>query len=456
MDKDFDFQARVLMCRNCGAPLRTGYTGGSVNCSYCDTVNVFTPRREEHVEPLAAAREIAEEERMELLRRQDGTQPDIPAGIGQLLSGGRLAPWKETEALSIWRTTCGELASGSDISSAELLYFLTIILSNHYSETNDCLRQRALYESALEVLTLPRHRQQIRGMLARNAALAGDPEAGEKWLEPCNPRSEDLQSDSAYRVSKAEILTVKRDWKGVLEILGEDLETVPVDSTLDGKAIVQRANALEMTGREKEAAEQLSLYIQANGAQGRHVLEMITGVYAHSGLEVCPGSLKMADDQSSRAAGASEAEMENPGGCFGQIFAVTGVLLLLLTLGLTYFLGILKGEPVFGASLGVGITGIVFLIVGIKHIRAGRMAIRIHTRGIPAEARVRSITPTGWRINKVPQYAIELDVSLPGEAPYAVSLKKAIHDIDRQLYEPGSMLHVKVDPEDRSRVVLTG
>ncbi|HPF33742.1 MAG TPA: hypothetical protein PK907_12070, partial [Candidatus Sabulitectum sp.] len=147
MDKDFDFQARVLMCRNCGAPLRTGYTGGSVNCSYCDTVNVFTPRREEHVEPLAAAREIAEEERMELLRRQDGTQPDIPAGIGQLLSGGRLAPWKETEALSMWRTTCGELASGSDISSAELLYFLTIILSNHYSETNDCLRQRALYES---------------------------------------------------------------------------------------------------------------------------------------------------------------------------------------------------------------------------------------------------------------------------------------------------------------------
>lgn len=456
MERDFDFEVRVLMCRNCGAPLRTGHTGGTVTCGYCDTVNVFTPRREEPVEPLAAAREMDEEERLELLRRQDGTQPEIPAGIGQLLSGGRLAPWKETEALSMWRTTCGELSSGSDFTSSELLYFLTIILSNHYSEKNDCLRQRALYESALEVLTLPRHRQQIRGMLARNAALAGDPKAGEKWLEPCNPRSEDLQSDSAYRVSKAEILTVKGDWEGVLEILGEDLETVPVDSTLDGKAIVQRANALEMSGRVKEAAEQLSLYIQANGSPGRHALKMITGVYAHSGLAVCPRSLEMAADQSSQATAASEAASENPGGCFGQIFAVTGVLLLLLTLGLTYFLGIQRGEPIYGAAIGTGITGIVFLLVGVKHIRAGRRAFRLHTRGIPAQARVRSLTPTGWRINKVPQYAIELDVSLPGEASYSVTVKKTVHDMDRQLYEPGSTVHVKVDPEDRSRVAVTG
>ncbi len=132
-----------------------GIYRGEVTCGYCGTVNVFSPRKEEPVEPVAAISDITEEERMTLLNRQDGTQPEIPPAVGQLLSGGRLAPWKEGEALSMWRITCGELAGGSDFSSAELLYFLTIILSNHYSEKSDSLRQRALFESALEVLTLP-------------------------------------------------------------------------------------------------------------------------------------------------------------------------------------------------------------------------------------------------------------------------------------------------------------
>lgn len=459
MGKLFDFDSRVLMCRNCGGPLQTGFTGGQVTCGYCGTINVFTPRKEEPVEPAAVASDITEEERMALLNRQDGTQPEIPPAVSQLLSGGRLAPWKEGEALSMWRTTCGELAGGSDFSSAELLYFLTIILSNHYSEKNDSLRQRALFESALEVLTLPRHRQVIRGMLARNAALEGDAEAAEKWLEPCNPRSEDLESDSTYRVSRAEIATVRGDWDEVLRILGTGISDVPIVSYLDGKAIVQRANALERTGKPAEAAEQISLFIEANGAGGLGALKQILAVYSDSGVEMCPETLSAAMNVSSARAGKAEAEMANPGGVFGQVFAGAGLFMILLALALPLITRRATGEFVTGAwiaSAFVGVMGIVFTATGIHHIRAGRKVIRLHTKGLEASGVLRGISFTGMRINKIPQYSLDMEVTLPGERPYAVTLKKTIPNADTDRYHTGAEFAVKVDPEDRSSVTLLG
>ncbi len=62
-----------------------GIYRGEVTCGYCGTVNVFSPRKEEPVEPVAAISDITEEERMTLLNRQDGTQPEIPPAVGQLL-----------------------------------------------------------------------------------------------------------------------------------------------------------------------------------------------------------------------------------------------------------------------------------------------------------------------------------------------------------------------------------
>ena len=454
MDHQFSFEVRVLMCSNCGAPLQTGFAGGTVACSYCGTVNVFTPRREEPVEPMAAAREIDEEQRMALLRRQDGIQPEVPAGIKQLLSGGVLAPWKEGEALAMWKTTCGELGAGSDFSSAELLYFLTIILSNHFSGKEAGLKQRALYESALEVLTLPRHRQLIRGMLSRRAALEGEIEAAEKWLEPCNPHSEDLESDSSYRVSKAEILTVREDWNGVLDLLGRKIDEIPITAALDGKAIVQRANALERTGQTKAAAEQLSIFITANSSQGRHALEMIAEVYESAGIQVCSESMKIALNMSSRQAGISLAGVENPGGCFGQIFALTGIFLLVLSVVLYRVIGSLHEGASIAPGIFVGVIGVVFLAIGLRHMRAGTRAKRIYTGGVEARAVLKAVTATGWKVNKIPQYAMQLVVNMSGEEPYTVTVKKTIPDGMLEMFHVGAELDVKVDPKDKSHVVV--
>jgi|GEM_PF-598219 len=454
MDHQFCFDIRVLMCSNCGAPLQTAFAGGTVTCGYCGTINVFTPRREEPVEPMAAAMEIDEEQRMALLQRQDGIQPEVPAGIRQLLSGGVLAPWKEGEALAMWKTTCGELGAGSDFSSAELLYFLTIILSNHFSGKDANFKQRALYESALEVLTLPRHRQLIRGLLSRHATLEGEIEAAEKWLEPCNPRSEDLESDSSYRVSKAEILTVREDWNGVLDVLGRKIDEIPITAALDGKAIVQRANALERAGQTKTAAEQLSLFITANGSQGRNALEMITGVYENAGIQICSESMKIARDMSSRKVGVSLAGVENPGGFFGQVFAVTGALLLVLSFVLYRTIGSLSEGASIAPGVFVGTIGVVFLAIGIRHIRAGTRTRRIHADGIEARAVLKAITATGWKISNAQQYALEIEVKLSGKEPYTVTVKKIIPDGMKEMFHIGAEVNVRVDPKDRNHVIV--
>jgi DNA-directed RNA polymerase subunit RPC12/RpoP len=121
----FDFDSRVLMCGNCGGPLQTGHTGGNVTCDYCGTVSVFTPRREDPVEPVAAVSNMSEEERIALLNRQDGSPPAIPAAVSQLLSRGadwlpgrraRLLPCGGPHAAN-WREEAISAAPNSSTSS---------------------------------------------------------------------------------------------------------------------------------------------------------------------------------------------------------------------------------------------------------------------------------------------------------------------------------------------------
>ena len=449
MKEKFDFQARVLMCSNCGGPLETGFAGGTVKCDYCGTVNVFEPRKESPVEPLEVAGEIDEDERMELLRRQDGAQTEIPQALQPLLSDGVLAPWKVEEAMTMWQATCRSLSARDDYTASELLYYLTIILSNHFSGENDALRERAMYESALEVMTLPRHRQIMRGLLARKAALAGDAEAARKWLEPCNPRSRDLESDSSYRVSMAEILTVEKDWKGVLEVLGEDTERIPITSMLDGKAIVQRANALEHLGRLQEAASQLQLFIHANGSSGKRALRSIAAVYTESGIEVCALSLPHAERQHVSQSGRSQSQASNPGGCFGQVFTIAGALMLVLGLGL----GLVIDDAPALAGLGPGLAGIVFLVIGVRSMRSGKRVQRLYNNGLEARGTLEAITPTGWKINGIPQYLLQVRVE-GDEGSYRASVKKTLGESTKDGFRPGTRIDLLVDPEDPQHVAV--
>lgn len=180
----FSHDIRILMCKNCGAPIEASPSGGTVPCSYCSAQNQLVSRKEEPLEPAAAARQIDEGQRLVMLRQQDGKPMVPPASLNSLLEGGGIAEWKVQEAVAVWQNTRKELESTSNYEAAERLLFLTIAMANYYSGKGERLQQRAMFESALEVFTLPRHRQMMRGYLARSAALEGDVGAAERWLAP--------------------------------------------------------------------------------------------------------------------------------------------------------------------------------------------------------------------------------------------------------------------------------
>lgn len=451
----FSHDVRVVMCKNCGAPIEVSTAGGSAPCSYCGAQMQLIQRKDEPVEPAAAAQQMSEAQRLVMLQQQDGKPMVPPASIQSLLQGGQLPAWKVQEAVAVWQATRQELESSSNYDAAERLLFLTMILSNHFSEQESRLHQRAMYESALEVFTLPRHRQMMRCYLARNAALEGDLQAAEQWIAPCNPRSEDLQSDSAYRVTRATIDTARRDFNAVINVLGREFHSVPIMDAMDAMAVVLRASAWEQLGHVDVASQQISQYMGEGGASGRTTLQRVIGNFAKQNWNLCQGSFQTANAAYSQEAGKVAASRASGG--IGLPFLVLGLLMTIGTIifvvaALTVVPEMVMGIP--GVGGGVGLTGIIFTIVGYFAFRASRQALRLRMHGLQATGQIVSVEGTGTRINNVPQMRVTVLVQLPNQAPYQAATKMLLHPHMASQLAPGSAVSLRVDPDDGSKILI--
>src|SRR5262249_50734103 len=145
----FSTQVRILLCSNCGAPLEASIAGGQTACRYCSAMNQLAGRDDRFLAGAQQQAPIPEPERIARLRSQDGRPLLPPASIASLVPNGQLPAWKVQEALAVWQSTRQELRGSANYEAAERLLFLTMVLSNHFSEQNDTLRQRAMFESAL-------------------------------------------------------------------------------------------------------------------------------------------------------------------------------------------------------------------------------------------------------------------------------------------------------------------
>ena len=81
--------------------------------------------------------------------------------------------------------------------------------------TLDERQERALLESAVELLPDARHRQILRCRLAHWAVLVGDHVAATEWLRPRNPRAADLRMDSSFRLASAALATAQGQLDGL-------------------------------------------------------------------------------------------------------------------------------------------------------------------------------------------------------------------------------------------------
>jgi hypothetical protein len=321
----FSPRQRVLPCDSCTAPITVPIEGGEAHCPRCRTALLAPPRPDTTV-PRSSSGDEAQ--RRERLRAQDGRPTLPPVGLEQMVSGGGVPAHKIQEATLIWAATRKQLASQpADVAAAERLVWLTAVLVNTLLASNDEAGIRALAEGALEVLMLPRHRQTMRTRLSRMAARAGDVDGAQKWLAGCDPASEDLEMDSAYRLSQAFVDTAQRNPDGVLAALGDSEQDVPIEDTMDALAAVLRANAWEQRGDVPRAKQLLARFMTSGGGLSNAVESIVAALPPQ--WQVCAQSMQSArsvvrEQVGARAAGGTGGEM------IGLVIMVAGCVPLLM------------------------------------------------------------------------------------------------------------------------------
>ncbi len=128
-----------------------------------------------------------------------------------------------------------------------------------------------------------------------------------------------------------------------------------------------------------------------------------------------------------------------------------------------------------GQFLGVGVTLVVVAVVGFftlksvvpmlkdangmmasanQMIHAQTAAANLRMTGIPAQARVNVIRPTGTLMNYQPECQLDLDVAPPNAQPYRVSILSVVHQVAMPRVQPGMTVPVKIDPANPRNVVL--
>jgi LSD1 subclass zinc finger protein len=451
MNTTFSYGVRMLMCNNCGAPLQVAPTGGQIQCNYCQAVNQVGGRDERSTFAMAPHAQMSEPERLVRLRSQDGKPLMPPASIASLFGpGGQIPAWKLQEVLAVWQSTRNELRQTGSYDAGERLLFLSMALSNVFAEQQDHVRQRALFESAYEVFNLPRHRQMMLGLLSRNAARLGDLASAERWLSLCDPQSDDLSSDTAYRMSVAYVYTARGNWQGVLQTLGGNSQDVPILDAFDILAAILRANAWEKMGQLPAAVAVLGEALQRSGAQGREAIEKTIALCPE--WQLCPASFPQATAQYGAVAGRTAAA--HAGGGVGTFLVGFGILMLLGAVGAV--IAGASGGGIMGYSwaLGPGIAGVVMLSIGLPLRKAAKRAERLRLHGKRAQGQVLAVQPTGVSINNVPQFLIQVMVQLEGVAPYPANIKMLLNPASLSQLAPGAALPLRVDPASPQDVII--
>jgi hypothetical protein len=421
---------------------------------------------------------VDEAERVRRLRRQGGEPVRVPASVqGLLADDGSIPSWKVQEAIAVWQSARAEVAEVGGFEAAERLLFLTILLGSHYRGLGEPLRQRAMLESALEVFDLPRHAQIVRGQLARSAVRAGELEAAERWLAPCDARSDDLQTDSAYRHARALLDAARRQADAVLATLGATRQDVPLLTEIEPDTTLLRAHAWELR-REDHRAVQLLV----EGMQRGQRLAMDQARADLAAFALCDRSYPLA----LRAHREARAEAILDTGAarllswmawgFGGIAAILmggGALCLIIALismiaplvtgggeaawlagGTVAFSLAVTGLSLMAPGGGMALTAAIPGWIARRMKANARREADLVLHGVDAQAEVLELRSTNVSVNEVPRYHVILRFTLEGRQPWEGSVDALLTPAQVRMTQPGRTVPVLVDPDDPQQVRL--
>lgn len=381
----YSHDLRLVACAQCGAPIEAELDGGVVRCEYCGAQSQLA-RRDESTDRAEAQQALAqstsESERLERLWAQDEQPLAMPASLKPLVSGGSLVPNQQKAALDEWLLTRRRVVGGAAFAESERLFHLTLLLSPALDDRH----ARALQESAVEILPDRRHRQVLRCMLARHAVRAGDPEAAEQWLEPCNPRATDLRMDTAYRVAASYLATARGDHAGVLGLLAHRVGDVPLARGNDEDTVLLRANALERSGEAAVAEQQLLTVMRDDKSKIASVQRALAD---QQRLGLCPQSAPRAHAQ----IWAEMEEQLRPELGPGVVIAILALVAAILdTVTILALVLIDDTEAKVAVAANTGIWGLAGTVGTYFGIRLRRRVRRLQERGVLTLAQVTETT----------------------------------------------------------------
>ncbi len=284
MSSAFNAEVRMLLCGNCGASLPlTPAGGGQIQCQYCNTVTVVTPRDDRSM----SRGPVDEEQRIARLWTQIQVEMRVHPQCYAILDDktGLLPQKNVATAMKMWEDTRRRQAV-DPASTLDDLLWLTTSLAMVF--VDDAARNRALWESALESSHDLHHRQFFRSALSRAATKAGDSSAAQAWLAPCDPQPQDLLSDTAYRAASAYLATARGQFDQVVEVLGPRTDSLPLFVALRVLCHLLRANAFEKRGDVQTATAQLSALVAAEPALAT-VIPAVT--HASAFMNLCSQSM---------------------------------------------------------------------------------------------------------------------------------------------------------------------
>ena len=394
----------------------------------------------------APHRARSEAERRALLASQE--RRFLPSQqFAHLFAGERIAPAREAEARSLWQSLRHSLSGSNGASAARDFFLLSIGLAELSFDRGDLLSQRALIDSALQVIDSPHHAQVLRAQLARSALRAGDGAAAEAWLALCDARSEDLLADTAYRFARAYLDTVRRSYGAVILNLGSGSE-VPLSDAFAPECAVLCANAWERSEQYATAVDALVSAKRDLGPIARRRITRFIG--AHRSLHLCPASEPEAER---RAAAADPTPIE------GNI--VAGLLLTVMGAYSTLWVGSAIAAPAifaaFGSDASVGDMSLsligggflaILLPLGVLFLIGGYITRKQRRHGIPCAAHVLE----RQKLASDGSEGVIIKLSLlmvPDDAPaYHSSVETRVIDVMVDNFAPGKILIARMHPRD--------
>jgi hypothetical protein len=283
--KTFALDVRVLLCKNCNAPLDAPPLGGNVTCSYCGAVSSVAPRPELQglgSQAAAAPRPasgVAEAQRLAILRVQAQTYDPssnpyaffrAPPGLEGLAMKVMAKGYSDRDTALTVQSALGKAVTEverapRDPAAQRRCFWLARLASQCWSAQDEFLRQRAALETASEVLTDHGHRYILRCELSKAARAMGELASAEAWLAQCEPDSSLIDLDNEYRLAAAGLALARQEWGQALAYVGPTGADVPFEPSSQLAATMARAAALEGAGNRSAAETELKEAITAHG-----------------------------------------------------------------------------------------------------------------------------------------------------------------------------------------------